>query len=173
MGNIMINVMNMINININIVATTAATTTTAANNNNNNDNNNNNGGSGSGSGSGNNNNNNNNNGRSFDNWTNVTELPTFLVNQRRRTTQKTANNVLFGDLETRMQDLIFDFLTPNTKKEEADHEPTVVFPHKRLITDIFQEGLHQFVLSKAGCDQDPGSRGTEEEFCDLVPDLFD
>ena len=65
MGNVMINIMNMININVMITATGTATGTGGGNNNNNNNNNGGTGtggGTGGGTGTGNNNNNNNNNG---------------------------------------------------------------------------------------------------------------
>merc|ERR1719266_791506 len=86
MGNVMINIMNMINVNVNIMATATGTGTGG--------NNNNNGGSGSGSGSGggNNNNNNNNNGRGFTN--DEKEFPTFLVNSRRRSRRENSDNNL-------------------------------------------------------------------------------
>ena len=176
MGNIMIDIMNMINVNVNIMATATGTGTGTGGNNNNNNNNNNNGGSGSGSGSGsgngnnNNNNNNNNNGGSGsgsgsgggnnnnnnnDNGRGFTYsqdmVPTFLVNSRRRSTREFNENKLLH-LENRITPETHAAMetlvrTILTEDNEIGSQPNTTFS-KYLFNQVEQS----FTIFKEKCN---------------------
>jgi len=186
MGNIMINIMNMIDINVNIMA---MVNNNAAGNNNNNNNNNNNGGSGSGgggsgsgsgnnnnnnnnnnnggsgggsgSGSGNNNNNNNMNGRSLETFHNP-----FLVNERRK--RDLSEDFLDYQSLFELEYLLRKHLPAGQTSSNITDTTLVQLPGKQLSRYLFKQienSVDQVTRSCAETDQ-------QTDICQIVDSIL-
>ena len=183
MGNVMINIMSMINVNVMIMATATGTGTGTGGGNNNNNNNNNNGGTGTGTatGTGNNNNNNNNNGGTGtgggnnNNNNNGRSLEeeltdsTFLINERRRVRRRVDESVLGSSTQSLISDslsseslLQLEYLTTSLQHH---HQLNTLLEYNSLFsTKLFEEIEKSFEIIQDECDE----KDKENSFCHIV-----